>query len=156
MITRPADKQRIEEYARSLLDAAKGEYEGPLDVQRLNEVLKFSPDVSLMLERMRHERDVDRLEQVFDDLKALLASEADAVRVDVTTAVRMNASLRKKVHDKCAADFDKPVYLVEHVDPKIFGGIILEAQGHRHDASVRAQLLNVRKTLSASITEGGM
>ena len=43
-----------------------------------------------------------------------------------------------------------PVYLVEHVEPSILGGIILEAQGQRRDASVKNQLVNIRKRLSAT------
>ena len=43
-----------------------------------------------------------------------------------------------------------PVYLVERVDPSIIGGVVLEARGNRYDASVRAQLANIRKTLSST------
>ena len=46
------------------------------------------------------------------------------------------------------------MYLVERVDPSIIGGIMLEARGKRHDASVRAQLANIRKTLSSSFIGG--
>lgn len=52
------------------------------------------------------------------------------------------------------ADLKAPVYLVERVDPSIIGGIMLEARGKRHDASVRAQLANIRKTLSSSFIGG--
>ena len=55
---------------------------------------------------------------------------------------------------KAEADLKDPVYLVERVDPSIIGGIMLEARGKRHDASVRAQLANIRKTLSSSFIGG--
>ena len=70
--------------------------------------------------------------------------------MDVTTAVPMDDEMRERVREKCRKDFDAPVYLVEHVDPSILGGIILEAKGHRRDASVKAQLINVRKKLSSA------
>ena len=72
----------------------------------------------------------------------------------VTTAVPMDDELRKAVSAKAEADLDAPVYLVERVDPSIIGGIMLEVRGKRYDASVRAQLSNIRKTLSSSFNGG--
>ncbi len=154
MRIRAVDKQKIEEYARSLLDAAKGEGRAPLDVQQLRHAVKFSPEVLSVLARMESESDSALITQVYEDLKTMLDSEDETVTVDVTTAVPMNAALRRKVRDKCAADFDAPIFLVEHVEPKILGGIIIEAKGHRRDASIRAQLVNIRKTLSSSFMGG--
>ena len=154
MRIRAVDKQKIEEYARSLLDAAKGEGRAPLDVQQLRHAVKFSPEVLSVLARMESESDSTLITQVYEDLKTMLDSEDETVTVDVTTAVPMNAELRRKVRDKCAADFDAPIFLVEHVEPKILGGIIIEAKGHRRDASIRAQLVNIRKTLSSSFMGG--
>ncbi len=154
MRIRAVDKQKIEEYARSLLDAAKGEGRAPLDVQQLRHAVKFSPEVLSVLARMESESDSTLITQVYEDLKAMLDSEDETVTVDVTTAVPMNAELRRKVRDKCAADFNAPIFLVEHVEPKVLGGIIIEAKGHRRDASIRAQLVNIRKTLSSSFMGG--
>ena len=154
MRIRAVDKQKIEEYARSLLDAAKGEGRAPLDVQQLRHAVKFSPEVLSVLARMESESDSTLITQVYEDLKTMLDSEDETVTVDVTTAVPMNAALRRKVRDKCAADFDAPIFLVEHVEPKILGGIIIEARGHRRDASVRAYLMNIRKALSSTYVGG--
>ena len=154
MKIKAADKQKIEEYARSLLDAAQGEGRAPLDVQQLRHAVKFSPEVLEVLARMRDESNLPLLEQVYDDLKTMLDNEDETVTVDVTTAMRMNADLRRKVREKCQKDFGAPVFLVEHVEPKIMGGIIIEAKGHRRDASIRAQLVHIRKTLSSSFTGG--
>jgi len=154
MKIRAVDKQKIEEYARSLLDAAQGEGRAPLDVQQLRHAVKFSPEVLEVLARMKDEHDLPLLEQVYGDLKTLLDEEDETVTVDVTTAVRMDAELRRKVRDKCTKDFGAPVFLVEHIEPKILGGIIIEVRGHRRDASIRAQLINIRKTLSSSFMGG--
>lgn len=154
MRTSAVEKQKIEEYARSLLDAARGEGRAPLDIQQIRHAMKFSPEVHATIARMKAERDTDLLGQVYEDLKTMLDAEDETVTVDVTTAVPMDAELRGKVRDKCAADFNAPIFLVEHVEPKIIGGIILEAHGKRRDASVRAQLVSIRKSLSASMTGG--
>ena len=154
MISRAIEKQRIEAYARSLLDAARGEGRAPRDVQQLPHSIEFSPEVFETLKRMSDESDIALIEQVYEDLRNMLDSEDETVTVDVTTAVPMDVSLRAKVRTKCAEDFNAPIFLVEHVEPKILGGIILEARGQRRDASVRAQLMNIRKTLSASFRGG--
>ena len=72
----------------------------------------------------------------------------------MTTAVPMDDALREKVRAKTEADLNAPVYLVERIDPSIIGGIMLEVRGKRYDASVRAQLANIRKTLSSTFIEG--
>ena len=154
MTSRAVEKQKVEAYARSLLDAARGEGRAARDVQQMRHALKFSPEVLACLSRMEEESDLTLIEQVYNDLKELLDAEDTTVTVDVTTAMPMNAELRKKVRNKCVADFEAPVFLVEHVEPKILGGIIIEARGNRRDASVRAQLANIRKTLSASFMGG--
>ena len=154
MKSRAIEKQKIEAYARSLLDAARGEGRAPLDVQQIRHAVKFAPEVFEILARMAEERDLELLQQVYDDLRNILDSEDETVTVDVTTAVKMTPELRKKVRDKCEKDFEAPVFLVEHVEPSIVGGIIIEAKGRRRDVSVRAQLVNIRKNLSTSFVGG--
>ena len=115
---------------------------------------RFTPEVFETLGRMQRETDLTLLSQLYDDLGTMLSNDEDAVAVKVTTAIPMDAELRKAVRDKCSKDFGASVYLIEVVEPKILGGIILEANGRRRDASVRAQLANVRKSLSASLSGG--
>ena len=86
--------------------------------------------------------------------KELLDAQDTTVSVTVTTAVPMDDALRAKVREKAERDLNAPVYLVERVDPAIIGGIMLEVRGKRYDASVRAQLANIRKTLSSSFMGG--
>lgn len=150
MRTNATDKNKVEEYARTLLDSAKEEDRGPLDLQQMRHALKFSPEVLQTLARMEDESDLALIDQVYQDLKDMLENEDETVTVDVTTAVPMDADLRAKVMEKCKHDLKAPIFLVEHVEPKILGGIIFEVYGHRRDASVKAQLVNIRKTLSAT------
>ena len=154
MKIRPADKQKIEEYARSLLDAAKGEGSAQLDLHQLRKAARFTPEVFETLGRMQNETDLTLLSQLYDDLRTMLNNDEDVIAVEATTAVPMDAELRKAVREKCSKDLGVPVYLVEVVEPKILGGIILEVNGRRRDASVRAQLTNIRKSLSTSFSGG--
>ena len=103
---------------------------------------------------MAERGEIEYLPRVARELERLLGEQLGVVVVDVTTAVPMGDELRAKVKDKCERDFDRPVYLVEHVEPKILGGIIIEARGHRRDASVRTHLMNIRKALSSTYVGG--
>jgi F-type H+-transporting ATPase subunit delta len=54
------------------------------------------------------------------------------------------------VRERAEKQLKAPVYLVERVDPSILGGIVIEARGKRFDASIKAQLANIRKTLGST------
>ena len=43
------------------------------------------------------------------------------------------------------------MFLIEHVDPSIIGGIILSARGQRRDASVRMQLESAKKVMTQTM-----
>ena len=144
------EQKKVEAYTRALLEAAKSEGRAARDLEQVKHVLKFSPEVLETITAMQGEDDFDQLDKVYSEYKGLLDKSDDTVSVDVTTAVPMDDEMRERVREKCRKDFDAPVYLVEHVDPSILGGIILEAKGHRRDASVKAQLINVRKKLSSA------
>lgn len=115
-----------------------------------NHALKFSPEVLETLAAMRTEDDLNLVGDVARTYKEILDSEDKTVSVTVTTAVPLDDDLREKVIAKAEKDLNAPVYLVERVDPSIIGGVVLEARGNRYDASVRAQLANIRKTLSST------
>lgn len=150
MASRRIEQKKVEAYTRALLEAAKSEGRAARDLEQVKHVLKFSPEVMETITAMQGEDDLDLLDKVYSEYKTMLDKGDSTVSVDVTTAVPMDDELREKVRQKCYDDFHAPIYLVEHVDPKILGGIILEAKGERRDASVRAQLVNIRKTLSSS------
>ena len=81
-------------------------------------------------------------------------STGAVVSVTVTTAVEMDDDLRAKAREKVAELFGQDAEIVEVVDPKIIGGIILDGGVDRYDASVRTQLSVVRQSLSSSFMGG--
>ena len=154
MTSKRAEAEKVEAYTRALMEAARSEGRANADLVQWQHARKFSPEVLETLAAMQREDDLDLVAQVAKQYKEYLDAEDKTVSVTVTTAVPMDDDLREKVRAKAEADLKAPVYLVERVDPSIIGGIMLEARGKRHDASVRVQLANIRKTLSSSFIGG--
>ena len=154
MTSKRAEAEKVEAYTRALMEAARSEGRANADLVQWQHARKFSPEVLETLAAMQREDDLDLVAQVAKQYKEYLDAEDKTVSVTVTTAVPMDDDLREKVRAKAEADLKAPVYLVERVDPSIIGGIMLEARGKRQDASVRAQLANIRKTLSSSFIGG--
>ena len=154
MATKRSDADRVEAYTRALIEAARSEGRANADLVQWQHARKFTPEVLETLAAMQREDDIGLLEEVAKRYKELLDSQDTTVSVTVTTAVPLDDDLRAKVRAKAEADLKAPVYLVERVDPAIIGGIMLEVRGKRYDASVRAQLANIRKTLSSTFIEG--
>ena len=154
MATKHVDAEKVEAYTRALMEAARAEGRANADLVQWQHARKFSPEVLETLAAMQREDDLDLVAQVAKHYKDLPDAQDVTVSVTVTTAVPMDDDLRAKVRAKAEKDLGLPVYLVERVDPSIIGGIMLEVRGKRYDASVRAQLANIRKTLSASFIGG--
>ena len=74
--------------------------------------------------------------------------------VDVTTAIPLDGKLCADIVRKMQTELGRPVYVVEHVDPAIIGGLIVSVGDDIRDASVRTQLQNMREVLSKP-TVGG-
>ena len=154
MTTRRTDSDKVVEYTRMLMEAAAAEGRSARDLQQLRHAIKFSPEMLETIARMDNANENHLIDQVYREFKERIDNGDLTISVDVTTAVPMGEPLRTMVREKCEKDFDRPVYLVEHVEPKILGGIIIEARGHRRDASVRTHLVNIRKALSSTFVGG--
>ena len=145
-----ARSEKSEKYARALIEAARQEGRANKDLVQWKHAMKFSFEVLETLSAMRNEDDLDLISDVERAYNELLESEDETVSVTVTTAVPMDDDLRAKVRAKAEKELSAPIYLVERVEPSIIGGIILEAYGKRFDASVKAHLANIRKTLTST------
>ena len=102
---------------------------------------------------MQASEDVNLIDNVASTFKELLETEDKTLTVTVTTAVPLNEELRTKITQKLMGNFKTDVYLIERVNPKIIGGIVVEARDHRYDASVKTQLTHIKSKLSSSHVE---
>ena len=150
MSAKRGDEEKVEAYSRALIDAARSEGRANADLVQWQHARKFSPEVLETLSAMRDADDLDLIKRVAKQYKEILDTEDTTVSVTITTAVPLDEVLRQKVRTKAEKDLNAPVYLVERVEPEILGGVILEARGKRYDASVKAQLANIRKTLAST------
>ena len=75
------------------------------------------------------------------------------VEVHVRTAVALTDAQRARVRNAAAASTGKKPTLAERVDPKLIGGIVIEAEGRKIDASVLTRLLEVRDALRNRASE---
>lgn len=148
------DEEKVEAYTRALLDAARSEGRTNADLVQWQHAVKFTPEVLETLTAMREDNDLDLVKDVAHQYKTLVDQDDKTVSVTVTTAVPMDDKLRGEVRTKMEKDNKAPIYLVERVDPSIIGGIVIEERGNRYDASVKAQLVNIRKKLSTSFLGG--
>ena len=154
MATNSNETEKVEAYTRALLDAARGEGRESADLVQWRHAKKFSLEVLETLAAMQKEEDLGLIDKVFERYKALLDADDKTANVTITTDVPMGDELREKARQKAEEQLKVPVYLIERVDPSIIGGVVLETRDKRFDASVRAQLSNIRKTLTTSFNGG--
>jgi F-type H+-transporting ATPase subunit delta len=68
----------------------------------------------------------------------------------LTTAVKIDDSLRKQITDLITRNFNTEVELKENIDPEIVGGFILQIDDSYIDASIRNKLRKIKKELIGS------
>ncbi|HEV8578267.1 MAG TPA: ATP synthase F1 subunit delta [Thermoanaerobaculia bacterium] len=71
------------------------------------------------------------------------------VDVHVRTAVPLSAGLRGRLADSIAAFTGRKPTLLEQVDPSLIGGMVVEVEGKKIDASVASRLRDLSETLLA-------
>ncbi|EPD78865.1 ATP synthase F1 subunit delta [Atopobium sp. oral taxon 199] len=149
-------EKKVEGYTRALIEAARAEGRLNADLIQWQHVRKFSPEVLETLGAMQASEDFSLIKDVADQFEELLDTEDATITVVVTTSVPLDDTLRSKIKQTLGMQFNAAIYLVERVDPSILGGIIVETRGRRYDASVRAQLTNIKNKLSLNNVESEM
>lgn len=156
----PATSRRegrvLETYARSLLEAGKAEgrvFENRRDLEVL---ATASPELLAVLTELVQRGQLDILPAIADAYRTMTEEDDEVVGVTVTTAVPLDDALRASLTERCERELGRKVFLIEHVDPSIIGGIVLEARGQRRDISVKTRLRAMRDNLASIHShEGG-
>jgi F-type H+-transporting ATPase subunit delta len=69
--------------------------------------------------------------------------------VHVRTAVPLSETLRQRLTQALAASTSRKPSLIEHVDPSVVGGLVVEVEGRKIDASVASRLHGLSEALLA-------
>ena len=144
------EQRKLETYARTLLEAARSEDRVYEDLIPLKAEADASPEVLSVMSAMANNGDLDHLTDVLELYRVMIEGERDIIGVHVTTAIPLDDELRELIKNKCESDLESRVFLIEHVDPSIIGGIVIAAGDQRRDASVRMQLESARKVMTRS------
>jgi F-type H+-transporting ATPase subunit delta len=70
----------------------------------------------------------------------------------LTTAIEVNASVKKQINDLISEVFNTKVELEENIDTEIIGGFVLRVDDNYIDASIRNKLRKVKKELIGSVS----
>lgn len=154
MSTNKDDQNRkVEGYTRALLEAGRAEGRAVADLVQVQHAKKFSPEVLETLGAIQASEDVNLIEDIAATFQELLEKEDNTLTVTVTTTIALDDELRQKIIKKLEDSFNTQIYLIERVNPKILGGIVVEARDHRYDASVKTQLTHIKSRLSSDHVE---
>lgn len=114
----------------------------------------FNPVMINLLRVMATRCEVELLRRVYMAYEELIETKLNFSVIDVTTVVELDDHLRTVIKEKAEADLGRDCVLVEHIDPKIQGGIIMSTRGRYVDASVRSQFDKARIALKESVDGG--
>ncbi len=142
-------QERAEHHARVLAEAARKMGRLSCGLHQSSHAVEFSPEIVTLLALLHEKDELDQLPQIVDAYRKIVTNDDVTAYVSVTTAVEMGDELREQVRTHMEKKLGKKVYLVEQVDPAIVGGIVIETQGERYDASVAAQLVHIHKRLAS-------
>lgn len=136
--------------AQTLYAAARNEHHSARVLSDLHSLAIMTPEVWQLLAVIGTGSDRRLIPSIVAKYRAIVEERGSTIPVEVTSAVPLDAQLRSSIVKKVSAKLGRSVYLMEHVDPAIIGGLVLTVGDERHDASVRAQLESMREVLTAS------
>ena len=87
------------------------------------------------------------IEDVHREFERLVAAAEGRLDVELTTAFELSEDEASAIVDQIASASGRQVRATRHVDPKLIGGIVLQAGSHRLDGSIRRRLEKMRQEL---------
>ena len=90
---------------------------------------------------------IGEIEEIARELDRLVAAEERKVKLDLTTAYELSDDDAREIIEQIEASTGRSVDATRHVDPSLIGGLVLQADSLRVDASVRGRLERLRREL---------
>lgn len=101
----------------------------------------------VMVERGDFPRKLTKVRSLFN---GMIVEQLNTTVVDVTTRVPLDDHLREVIKEKATRELGTNVVLDERIDESMLGGIIMNANGKRIDASMRTMLESARNVLKVN------
>ncbi len=83
--------------------------------------------------------------------RSLYNDKFKLAEITVTSSAPLSENLRKKITEKMSEVMGKKVSLIEKVDKKLIGGVVIDYESRRYDGSVRSRLDALKGELSSVI-----
>jgi F-type H+-transporting ATPase subunit delta len=90
------------------------------------------------------------LEEIYRELDLLVAQAQKRLTVELTTAYELSDEEAASITSKIEQSSGRSVEATRNVDPRLIGGIVLQAGSLRVDASVRGRIERLRHELTTS------
>jgi F-type H+-transporting ATPase subunit delta len=156
------DRKRLSEVRSGLVDFLEAEREVPeLAAVLANPELDSASKVALVddllqgdeplvrnfLRLLAEKARITTVEEIVREFEALVAVGEKRLRVVVTTAQELSEEEARSLVSRIEAATGSQVEARRHVDPSLFGGLIVQAGSLRLDASVRGRIEKLRTEL---------
>ena len=93
----------------------------------------------------RKEREVF-LKEIADAFVVIYKKHHRILPVKLTTSAPLDEETRKNLLEMLHKDLDHKIELIEHIDPEVIGGFVLNFDNKKYDASIRRKLDRLHKT----------
>jgi F-type H+-transporting ATPase subunit delta len=91
-----------------------------------------------------------QIEDIYREFERLVSAEERRLRVELTTAIELSDAEARGLVKQIEGASGHQVEATRKVDPKLIGGLVLQAGSLRLDASVRGRLERLRQELATA------
>jgi F-type H+-transporting ATPase subunit delta len=93
---------------------------------------------------------IGEIEEIAAEFDRLVAAEERRLKVELTTAIELSDEQAREIVRQIEQATERTVEATRRVDPDLIGGLVLQADSLRVDASVRGRLNRLREELVPS------
>jgi F-type H+-transporting ATPase subunit delta len=93
---------------------------------------------------------IGEIEEIAAEFDRLVAAEERRIKVELTTAIELSDEQAREIVRQIEQATGRTVEATRRVDPDLIGGLVLQADSLRVDASVRGRLNRLREELVPS------
>ena len=141
-----AEAVRFSDELRALLRSP--EIEPRVKRDALDAVLSEGDELVRNFVRLVAEKNrIGELEAIHEEFERICAAEERVLQLTLTTAVDISDEEADDIARRIEAASGRPVSIARETDPSLIGGLVLQADSQRVDASVRGRLDQLRQEL---------